>query len=37
MNLFEDTEELMNLYQAMDKIKLRFGNMSVGRASGFLT
>ncbi|GEN71146.1 DNA polymerase IV [Chryseobacterium lathyri] len=37
MNLFEDTEELMNLYQAMDKIKLRFGNMSVARASGFLT
>lgn len=35
MNLFEDTEELMNLYQAMDKIKLRFGDMSVGRASRF--
>lgn len=37
MNLFEDTEELMNLYQAMDKIKSKFGNMSVARASGFLS
>lgn len=36
MNLFEDTEELINLYQTMDNIKIRFGNTSVGRASGFL-
>lgn len=36
MNLFEDTEEQMNLYQAMDKLKLRFGSDSVGRASGLL-
>lgn len=35
MNLFEDTEELMNLYQTMDKIKNRFGENSVGRAMGF--
>lgn len=35
MNLFEDTEELMNLYQAMDQIKNRFGSHAVGRASGF--
>lgn len=36
MNLFEDTEELISLYQAMDKIKNRFGTSSVGRASGLL-
>lgn len=35
MNLFEDTEELINLYQAMDKMKLRFGKYVLGRASGF--
>ena len=37
MNLFEDTEELISLYQTMDKIKTRFGSTSVGRASGLLT
>ncbi len=36
MDLFEDTEELISLYQTMDKIKNRFGASSVGRASGFL-
>lgn len=36
MNLFEDTEELISLYQAMDNIKNRFGSASVGRASGLL-
>lgn len=36
MNLFEDTEELISLYQTMDKIKNRFGAASVGRASGLL-
>jgi DNA polymerase-4 len=35
MNLFEDTEELMNLYQTMDKIKNRFGENAVGKALGF--
>ncbi|MBW8362167.1 MAG: DNA polymerase IV [Kaistella sp.] len=35
MNLFEDSEELISLYQSMDKIKNRFGKDSVGRASGF--
>ncbi|QDP86440.1 DNA polymerase IV [Chryseobacterium sp. SNU WT5] len=35
MNLFEDSEELMNLYQAMDRMKNRFGKNAVGRASGF--
>lgn len=37
MNLFEDTEELISLYQAMDKLKDRFGAKSLGRASGFLS
>lgn len=36
MHLFEDTEELISLYQTMDKIKNRFGTSSVGRASGLL-
>ncbi|KIA83269.1 DNA polymerase IV [Kaistella solincola] len=35
MNLFEDSEELMNLYQAMDRMKNRFGENALGRASGF--
>lgn len=35
MNLFEDTEEQMNLYQTMDYLKNRFGRDAVGRASGF--
>lgn len=35
MNLFEDTEEQMNLYQTMDYLKNRFGANAVGRASGF--
>jgi len=37
MDLFEDTEELISLYQAMDKMKDCFGAKSLGRASGFLT
>lgn len=36
MDLFEDTEELISLYQTMDKIKDRFGSSSVGRASGLI-
>ncbi|HAY3500293.1 DNA polymerase IV [Elizabethkingia anophelis] len=35
MNLFEDTAEMINLYQAMDHIKDRFGKHAVTRASGF--
>lgn len=35
MNLFEDSSELINLYQAMDNIKTRFGNDAVGRAVGY--
>ncbi|NDV43148.1 DNA polymerase IV [Flagellimonas sediminis] len=33
INLFEDTEEALNLYQAMDRIRNRFGSRSVLRAS----
>lgn len=36
MSLFEDTEQLISLYQTMDKIKNRFGSASVVRASGLL-
>lgn len=35
INLFEDTQEMVALYQAMDHIKNRFGFDKVGRASGF--
>jgi len=31
INLFEDTAELYNLYQSMDKIRLRFGEDKIGR------
>ncbi|MCW4470184.1 DNA polymerase IV [Flavobacterium sp. MFBS3-15] len=34
INLFEDTQEMMSLYQAMDKIKNRFGTNAVMRGSG---
>ncbi len=34
INLFEDTEEALNLYAAMDRIRERFGDKSVIRASG---
>ncbi|NAS10582.1 DNA polymerase IV [Poritiphilus flavus] len=33
INLFEDTEEALNLYMAMDRIRERFGDKSVIRAS----
>ena len=33
MNLFEDTEETLNLYNAMDHIRNRYGDKSVVRAS----
>ncbi len=35
MNLFEDTEKLMNLYQTMDKLRARYGDTAVARASAF--
>lgn len=34
MDAFTDTEEAMNLYQAMDKVRKRFGDRTVMRASG---
>lgn len=34
INLFEDTEEALNLYAAMDTIRERFGDKSVLRAAG---
>lgn len=34
INLFEDTEELINLYQTIDKINSRFGDSKVQRAIG---
>ncbi len=34
INLFDDTEEALNLYAALDKIRERFGDKSVLRASG---
>ena len=34
INLFDDTEEMVNLYQAMDKMRDRFGDRVVIRASG---
>jgi DNA polymerase IV len=32
INLFEDTTEMMNLYQAMDKVRKRFGQDAIKRA-----
>jgi DNA polymerase IV len=34
INLFEDTEEKLNLYNALDKIRLRFGEKAIGKAVG---
>lgn len=34
MNLFEDTQEMMALYQAMDKMKKKYGIDSIARCSG---
>lgn len=36
IDLFEDSEEQLSLYQAMDKIRDKFGDRSVMRASGML-
>lgn len=33
INLFDDTEEALNLYQAMDRVRNRFGDRAVLRAS----
>lgn len=34
INLFDDTEERIKLYRAMDKIRLRYGDRAVMKASG---
>ena len=34
INLFEDNEKIINLYQAMDKMRERYGDRAVIRASG---
>ena len=34
IDLFDDTQEALNLYAAMDRIRERFGDKSVLRASG---
>lgn len=34
INLFEDSEEILNLYQAMDKMRRKFGDNAVQRAIG---
>ncbi len=36
LNMFEDTPEMTNLYQAMDRIRTRFGKQAIGRAGGIL-
>lgn len=33
INLFDDTEEALNLYKAMDRVRARYGDRSVFRAS----
>ena len=35
IHLFEDSENMLNLYQAMDKIRDKYGDRMVMRASGF--
>lgn len=37
LNLFEDTPEMISLYQAMDRIRLRFGSHAVKRASSLVS
>lgn len=36
INLFEDTHEMMQLYQAMDRIRNRYGDRSVMRVEGMM-
>jgi DNA polymerase-4 len=36
INMFEDTEEILALYQALDKMKKRYGFDAVGRANAIL-
>lgn len=34
LNIFEDTPEMTSLYQAMDRVRLRYGSRAVQRAAG---
>jgi len=34
INLFEDTQEMIKLYQAIDSVKKRFGERMVMKAGG---
>ncbi len=34
INLFDDSEEMIKLYQALDKVRVRFGDRAVIRAAG---
>lgn len=34
LNMFEDTPEMTSLYQAMDRVRLRYGSHAVRRAAG---
>ena len=34
INLFDDTEERVKLYQALDRIRLQYGDRSVVRVTG---
>jgi DNA polymerase-4 len=34
INLFEETQEMIRLYQSIDHIKRRYGDMLIGRAAG---
>jgi DNA polymerase-4 len=36
INMFEDTEEMLSLYQAMDRIKKRYGFDAVARCGATL-
>jgi len=36
LDLFEDTPEMISLYQAMDKVRLRFGDYAIKRASSLV-
>lgn len=37
LNLFEDTPEMISLYQAMDKVRIRFGSHVIKRASSLVS
>ncbi|MDZ4204893.1 MAG: DNA polymerase IV [Bacteroidales bacterium] len=36
INMFDDTPQMVNLYQAMDRIRLKYGKQAIRRASGIL-